>query len=291
MTVQILDLDPQYVLNHCTKYLARENTDPRHNFGQFGSEDPKARIAESWRFPIIDTYSDGINFTAYEFNRVTFVYQKRSDTSPKSIGLIGTFTTLYEPIPLKSVQFLGEDTGYYALTVVVPKAEVHLYQYLIDNQPTLDPINPQQVILDNGKLWSRFFTELCTQPLSFEEWEFAILERLIDHILPFRTEEGENFLSRYYQSLDRQTKELQYVFAYRLDQSVGAVNFIDNILAREENHHLQDYKLCLMQIDRILRQRNPYIEPAKMSKELYIDLYNEMATDKVNGWKYEQYGS
>ena len=89
MTIQVLDLDPQYVLNHCTKYLARENTDSRHNFGQFGSEDPKARIAESWRFPIIDTYRDGINLTAYEFNRVTFVYQNRSDTLPNSIGLIG----------------------------------------------------------------------------------------------------------------------------------------------------------------------------------------------------------
>ena len=292
MTVQFLEVDPQYVLNHCTKYLARKNIDFRHNFGQFGSDDPKGHIAESWQFPIIDTYSDGINFTAnYEFNRVTFIYQNRSDTPPKSIGLIGTFATLYKPIPLKSVQFCEEDTGYYALTVLVAKGEVHRYQYLLDGQPILDPINPQQVSLDNGKVWSRFFTQLCTQPLSFEDWEFAILERLIEHILPFRTKEGENFLSRYYQSLDRQAKELQYAYAYRLDQSVGAVNFIDNILAKEENHHLQDYKICLMQLDRILRQRNPYIEPAKMSKELYIDLYNEMATDRVNGWKYDQYGS
>jgi len=80
MTIQVLDIDPQYVLNHCTKYLARENTDPRHNFGQFGSNDPKGCIAESWRFPIIDTYIDGINSTAiYGFNRVTFIYHNRDN--------------------------------------------------------------------------------------------------------------------------------------------------------------------------------------------------------------------
>lgn len=292
MTAQILDTDPQYVLNHCTKYLARKNKDFRHNFGQYGSGDPRGNIAEAWRFPIIDSYSDGKDFTAnQELNRVTFIYQSRGDSPPNRIELICTFASLYEAIPLKPIQFLGEDTGYYALTAIVKKSEVHLYQYLIDNQPTLDPVNPQQVNLDNGKPWSRFFTQLCTQPLSLEDWEYTILERLIEHILPFQTEEGENFLSRYYQSLDRQAKELNYAYAYRLDQSIGAINFIDNILAREENHHLQDYNICLMQLDRILRLRNPYIEPAKMSKELYVDLYNEMSTDKVNGWKYEQYGS
>jgi Gluconate 2-dehydrogenase subunit 3 len=72
---------------------------------------------------------------------------------------------------------------------------------------------------------------------------------------------------------------------------VGAVNFIDNILAKEENHHLVDYKLSLKQIDRVLRKRNPFIEPSDMSKELYIDLYNEMATNKVDGWNYDQYSS
>lgn len=292
MTIQVLALDPQYVLNHCTKYLARENTDPWHNFGQFGSDDPKARIAESWRFPIIDTYSDGINFTAnYGFNRVTFVYQNSDNNLSKSIGVIGTFATLYKPIPLQPVKFLGEDTGYFALTVVVPKTEVHLYQYLIDNQPTLDPINPQRVNLDNGKVWSRFFTQFCTQPLSFEDWEYAILQRLVNHIMPFRTEEGQNFINRYYSFLDKQVKDTLYPYAYRLDESVGSANYIDNILAKEENHHLIDYKLCIGQINQVLRKRNPFLYPQDMPTGEYIQLYNEMATNNVPGWDYSKYGS
>ena len=44
---------------------------------------------------------------------------------------------------------------------------------------------------------------------------------------------------------------------YDMDVTVGAVNYIDNILAREESHHLIDYQICLEQIDRVLRQRNP----------------------------------
>jgi hypothetical protein len=292
MAVQVLELDHQYVLNHCTKYLARENVDARHNFGQFDAQDPRSRICESWRFPLVDSYSDGIDFVkSYAANLVTFVYRQASEIPPQNIAVIGTFATLYQPIPLQPVKFLDETTLYHAVSVVVPKGEIHTYKFVVDGDAIVDPINPQRVVLDNNQQWSRFFTQLCTQPLSFEDWEFVILERLVDHILPFRTEEGENFLNRYYQFLDRQAKEVQYVYAYRLDQSVGAINFIDNILAREENHHLIDYKICLGQLDRILRQRNPFTEPAEMSKELYIDLYNEMATNQVNGWNYDQYGS
>jgi hypothetical protein len=292
MTVQILELDEQYVLNQCTKYLARGNTDSRHNFGQLSNDEPQSNICESWRFPIIDSYSDSIDFPkSYSFNLVTFVYQQLGDTPPNNVSVIGTFANLFEPIPLKPVKFMGETTGYYALSVVIPKAELHFYKFIVDGQIILDPVNPQQAMLDNGKLWSRFFTQLCTEPLCFEEWEFIILDRLVDHILPFRTEEGQNFLNRYYKFLERQAKELQYAYAYRLDQTVGAVNFIDNLLAREENHHLIDYKICLGQIDRILRQRNPYIEPKDMVKEMYVDLYNEMAENSVNGWDYNQYNS
>jgi hypothetical protein len=69
------------------------------------------------------------------------------------------------------------------------------------------------------------------------------------------------------------------------------VNFIDKLLAKEENHHLLDYKICLQIIDGILRQRNPFIEPKFMSKQLYIDIYNEMASDSVNGWDKDIYSS
>jgi len=290
MAVEIVQTDDLYVLNQCTKFLARSNTDPRHNFGQLTDDDPRSRIAEAWRFPIIDSYSDGKDFVkSYSSNLVTFVYQQQGNTPPKDVSIIGTFANLFEPISLKSVKFLGEETGYYALSIVVPKAQFHTYKFIVDGQAILDPINPQRAQLDNGQFWSRFFTQLCTEPLSFEDWEFEILTRLVDHILPFRTAEGENFLNRQYNYLGKQDKEVQYAFAYRLDQSVGAVNYIDNILAREENHNVTDYKICLGQMDRILRQRNPYINPQDVSKELYIDLYNEMANNQVNGWNYQQY--
>jgi hypothetical protein len=292
MSVQIVETDAQYVLNNCTKFLARDNTDSRHNFGQLSDDDGRSRICEPWRFPIIDSYSNVKDpDKSYTSNQVTFVYRHQGSIPPKQVAVIGTFANLYEPIPLQSVLFMGEETGYYALTTIVPKGEVHTYKFIVDEQVILDPINPQRAMLENGQFWSRFFTNLCTEPLCFEEWEFVILDRLVDHILPFRTEEGENFLNRYYKFLERQDQEVQYAYAYRLDQSVGVVNFIDNLLAREENHHLIDYKICLGIINKILRQRNPYVEPRVMSKELYIDLYNQMANNSVDGWDYNQYNS
>ena len=155
----------------------------------------------------------------------------------------------------------------------------------------LDPINPQEVVEANGNIWSRFFTHLCTQPLSLEAWEFAVLERLTNHIMPFHTDDGQNFLQRYYNYLDEKSRETQYAFAYRLDQSVGIVNFIDNLLAREERHHLIDYKSCLKIIATIIRQRAPGLKPDAAPKDAYVNLYNEMITGTVTGWDYSSYGN
>jgi hypothetical protein len=284
----LLEKDDQDILNLCAKFLARDNTDPRHNFGQYPLGDLRGRICESWRFPIVDSYSDGVDFeTSYAFNEVTFVFMHLGTIAPQSVGVIGTFANLYEPIPLRHLA----DTPYYTVTVVVPKGEVHTYKFMVDGQAMLDPINPQRAVLDNGKAWSRFFTQLCSQPLSFERWELAILGRFTAHILPFQTAEGENFLQRFYTSVDQQEKSTQYAHAYRLDQSVGVVNFIDKVVAKEENHHLLDYKVCLRLIDRLLRQRNPFVEPDLMTKEMYIQLYQEMQTNNVSGWDYQQYNS
>jgi hypothetical protein len=54
---------------------------------------------------------------------------------------------------------------------------------------------------------------------------------------------------------------------------------------------LVDYKTCLRIIDRVLRQRNPYTEPSRMSRDYYFDLYNEMASNKVAGWDYSAYSN
>lgn len=291
MSLPIIDIDPTYILNHCAKFLARENLDERHNFGQFKAGDQRGQICESHHFPIIDSYFDGKDvFASYGFNRVTFIYFNRN-TLPQNVFLIGTFASLYEHIPLQPVKFGDDETGYYAVTCVIPKGEAHTYKYLVDGHLQLDMINPQQTTLDNGEVWSRFFTQLCTEPLVLDQYELQLLERLAIHILPFRTQDGEIFLRNFYNYLDRQNKETQYTHAYRFDQSVGVVNFIDKLLAREESHYLDDYKICLKQIDRVLRQRNSFMEPNLMSKELFIQLYNELASGNVSGWEYGQYSN
>jgi len=288
MAVQVIPKDDQYVLNQCAKFIARDNTDPRHNFGQYSADEFRSRICEPWRFPIVDTHSDGKDFEkSYSYNDVTFVYFARPQPASGRVAVVGTFGNLYEPIPLRQIP----DTPYFTTTLVIPKGEVHTYKFIVDGAAIMDPINPQQAKLDNGRLWSRFFTQLANQPISFETSEMAILNRLSNHVLPFETEEGKNFLERFYDSLDKGAKQTQYVHAYRLDQPVGVANFIDKLVAKEENHHLIDYKICLELIDQLLRFRNPYAEPADMSKEMYKDLYEQMSTGSVPDWNYPRYSN
>lgn len=278
MSVSIIATDDQYILNHCTKYLARQ----------------QGQVTEAWRFPVIDAYGsyNGRDeyATNYGFNLVTFVHDGRAAPA-QAAAVIGTFANLHEPLPLRPVTFLGEDTGYRALSVVVPKGEVHLYKFVLDGVPVLDPINPQRALLDNGREWSRFFTQLCTQPISFERWEYDLLFRLTDHILPFRTKEARNFLQRHYFNLDRRQRDTAFAHAYQLDNSVGVVNFIDNLVSREEIHRLIDYRICLNLIDQVLRRRNPHVEPTTMPREMYVELYEQMARDSVDGWDYSKYSS
>lgn len=282
MAIRIVAKEDMEVLNYCAKYLTRDSTDPRHNFGPYDPQEFRARICESWRFPLIEGYSDNNDFLASSaFNEVTFVFADASQPlPPQRVLIIGTFANLFEPIPLRRLKFTEEETPFWSLTVVVPKGQTHTYKFLVDERPMLDPINPQQAMLENGQRWSRFFTESCSHPISFERWEMALLERLTSHILPFRTEEGQRALQR---GLVEKT--------FLLDQSVGAVNFIDKLVAREENHYLDDYKTCLELIDRLLRQRNPFVEPQSMPKEMFVQLYNELASNNVPGWDYGRYNS
>ena len=107
---------------------------------------------------------------------------------------------------------------------------------------------------------------------------------MTQRILPFHTEVGRNFLRRYYDTLSKHDKETQYTRAYRLDEPVGVVNFIDNLLSREESHRLIDYRLCLDQIDAVLRARFPGREPDDLSDTAFTDLYQQMAANNVDGW-------
>jgi hypothetical protein len=286
--------DHQDVLNYCSKYFARLNTDPRHTYGSPGAVAPRDLIAEAWRFPLVGTYGGGASALVDTdgYNEVTFIYAGADAQSPASVSVIGTFATLYDPIPLSRAMFEGEPSRYWSVTYAVPVGQVHRYRFLIDGAyPINDPVNPQEELLDNGVLWSRFFTDAFTSPLVMETWELDLLYRLSAEILPFQTGDDANFLNRFYDYLDRSDRDTLYANVYRMDSSVGEVNFIDNILAREERQHLVDYKTCLRIIDRVLRQRNPYTEPSRMSRDYYFDLYNDMASNKVAGWDYSAYSN
>ena len=283
MTITLVDKEPLYVLNQCARYLARDNRDERHNFGQFPAGDPRARIAESWRFPIVDGYGDGPSPEEnYKKNTVTFVYTRLDAPPPSQVSVVGTFGDLYAPVGMRRVG----DTDYFSVSVAVPKGEVHLYKYMVDGEAVPDPINPQRVVLDSGKTWLRFFTQLCYQPIALERWEMALLRRLTEEILPLRTKLGQKFL----------TVPGTAGQAHLLDESVGAHNYIDKLLAREESHRLVDYRICLAMIARLLAARSPGVAPEDAPGAAYAELFTQMKdSDEGNrgvpGWDHGLYGS
>jgi hypothetical protein len=287
----VIDKDDLYVLNHCTRYLARDGDERRHDFGQYEPDDPRARIAEAWRYPIVDSYYDGSSMEAsYGFNCVTFVYDGRV-TPATEVAVTGSFTELYEPVALRPIRFLGDPSGIWALTVRVPKGQIHTYKLRVDGTWRIDPINPQTVTLDNGREWSRFFTEGCQIPLTLARRERELLGRIVSHLLPFRSDENSRFIRGLYESLDRAERERQFPLAYRLDEEVGVVNYIDKVIARAERHNADDYKTCLSIIDGVLRGRFPGRDPLTLPAEAYADVYGEMARDDVSGWDHARYAS
>jgi hypothetical protein len=291
MAVTTVERDDQYVLNHCTRFLARDPGDPRHDFGQYDAGDPRAAICEAWRFPVVDSHYDGVSVeTSFPHNDVTFVYDGRA-APPGPVAVVGTFGELWSPVPLRPVRFLGAETGLFSVTVRVPKAQVHVYQLLVAGGHVLDPINPQRVTLDNGSTWSRFFTDACQVPLVLGRRERDVLGRLVAHVLPFRSEENSRFLHRVYSALDRAARTTAFPLAYRLDEDVGVVNYIDKVLARSEQHNADDYRTCLAIIDALLRSRNGGADPLTLPADVYVDLYREMETDHVDGWDTGRYGS
>ena len=284
MVAPLVVRDPQYIYNHCAKYLARDNRDPRHNF--YGTLDgqPRAAVSESWRFPIVDAH-DGDEPDADEWNDVTFVYKPGPDTrEPITVALLTTAHILYDPIPLARV----ESSAYWACSLKVRKGRQERYRLLVDGTSSLDPINPQTVTLPTGEVWSSFFTWAYNQPITFERWELAILDRLTRHILPFCTPEAENFLKRH-------ANEGNSRHLYRLDVSVGVSNFIDKLVAREERHRRYAYKTCLEMIDRILRTRYIGRDPEFVEESGYVRLYDEMAHGApalfADGWDPMRYSN
>jgi len=283
---RILKKEERYIYNVCAKYLARAVQDSRHNFGQYPSMDFRASICEPWRFPVIDSYYDKSDpVGSSQLNQVTFIYYQGPDHVPNDVAVVGTFANLYQAIPLEKVG----DSDYFALTVLLPKRQVFRYKFRVDGQWMPDPINPQEVILPNGEVWSRFFTHSCSMPITFDTWEWKILERLVTHILPLHTQDGQNFLNRYIDFLDEQSRNNDYRLSYLMDESVGVVNFIDKLLAKEENHHLNDYRICLEIMAHILTKRISVMDIELMPKSAFVQLYEEMSTGTVADWDYARY--
>ena len=295
MDQQLLEINHQAVLNTATKHLAREVLPARNTFGgSFPATDIRSQISEAWRFPIIERHgSTPPDPSDAGLNRVTFVTRDRDFGMPEQVSVIGSFAPLYQRFPLQPVLFQGQPTGFRACSLLVPTEQVHVYRYVVDGSLRTDPINPQERSLENGRRWSLFFTEGCSQLITFQPWEARLMARLTEYILPFRTGDGEQFLNNHVNFLDKQTAENRFPFAYKLDNSVGAVNYIDKILSREERHHRVNYQLCLRIIDRLLRQRNSFVEPHLMSRDTYRELYAQMlsgADGDVPGWPYNEFG-
>ena len=187
--------------------------------------------------------------------------------------------------------FLGEPSGIRAVTVRVPKGQIHTYKLRVDGHWQVDALNPQVVELDNGRQWSRFFTEGCQIPLTFSRRERELLGRLVAHLLPFRIPENEKFIRGVYESLDRAARAEQFPLAYKLDEEVGVVNYIDKVVARAERHYLDDYRTCLELIGDVLRRRNSGRDPLTLPRDAFAELYDQMAADHVDGWDTGRYSS
>lgn len=283
MASRVLVKPPEYLYNHCAKSLAREVREPRHDFFGVDGGSIRGTVSEAWRFPVVDAH-DGAAPEAYEWNDVTFVYADGLDgaTAPAEVLLLTTCGALHEPIPVPRV----EDSIYRACTLMVRRGERHRYRFLLDGRSTRDSLNPQTEVRPDGETWSSFFTWAYNQPISFERWEYVLLDRLTRHILPFNSPEAQNFLQR--QANDGNVGHL-----YRLDVSLGAVNYIDKIVAREERHHRFAYEVCLEMIERILRKRFPARDPAFLDERAFTSLYEEMARNDDalvrDGWDRSRY--
>src|SRR3712207_1357400 len=119
MDMPVISKEPDYVLNHCTKYLARDNTDIRHSyFGLFDTE-RRSRISEPWRSPVIDAH-DGPPDDRFDFNDVALVYALRAEeATAESIGRLAAWRGLHRPERMRQV---GESLVW-AVTLRVAKGQ------------------------------------------------------------------------------------------------------------------------------------------------------------------------
>ena len=278
--MELSQRDDLYVLNHCTKYLARDTRALRHDFLGVDAGATRALYADSWRFPVVDASSKGP-----DWNDITFVFAALpTEELPREVLLVSTLERLSERLSMRRIA----ETPFFVASVVAPRMRRYRYIFLVDGRRELDRINPQRETLSSGDVWSSVFTWSYNQPITFERWEFTILDRLTRHILPFNTPEAQNYLQRH--ASDPTADHL-----YRLDTSVGVANFIDKALAREERHRLYAYTSCLEMIDRLLRRRYQGRDPEFLPERAYVQLYDELASNSQSlfddGWDRGRYGN
>ena len=116
----------------------------------------------------------------------------------------------------------------------------------------------------------------------------ALVERMTRALLPFQGRQTRNLIER-----GLNDGNVQHFF--RMDIPAGVANYIDNILAREERHHLTSYRVCLSLINTVLRRRNGGIEPINLPDTEFAKLFDDMknSSDALfqDGWNRTAYSN
>ena len=269
MRVEVLPTDDQLVLNYSSKIITTVE-----NNNKSAQNDPAFPV-------IIPFFSD-----KHKYNEVTFIYflDDHNRNNDNTTFIVGNFDHLYMSFQLTPVYFQKEKTKFYAITLKLPVARLFRYRFKKDNIFFNDPLNPFTITTDNGLKWSAFHTENYRAPLCFEEWEQKLLNRFISYILPIHTDEFKTFVKYHSGKFDNETKSL----VSRLDYDLGVTNFIDKLLARHEPHHLIRYKKCLLEMKRLLLNKNKAQEPEHMDDNCYEWLYSAMQTPNSEHWQLKE---
>ena len=210
---------------------------------------------------------------AYAFNLVTFVYMQPAADVAADVSVIGTFGRCTRPSRCRA----SAARAWTERCRSCRRAR-SILQVPDRRAAVLDPVNPQRVTHADGSEWSRFFTEYCTDRYRSNGGRWRSCSASPTTSCRSAPSVRQRFLRLYYDCVDRQSKDTQYARAYRLDQPVGAVNFIDKIVAREEAHRLRR----LQDLSRAHRSRPA---PAQSVRGAVVhaagnvpDLYDQMAT-------------
>jgi len=260
MFVEEAPLDPQYFLNLSGKITGRSNIS----------------------FPVIETTKSKNHQNT--FNHVNFVYF--ADSKDKiNIYLIGDFDYLYKKRKLHQIFLNDSPTRFWAITLKLPIGNLFYYKFLVNNKLVTDPLNTLSKTLDNNIEWSVCFTHYYKNAIVFEKWEWVILQRLVSYLLPFKTDEFDTFVNKHQGQFNNMTRSL----VSQLNYDIGCVNFIDKLIAKDERHHIIDYKLCLKEIKRILLLLNQFQEPGEMDEYFYQRVYEIMINTDFSLWDKSRY--